>query len=162
MYYGCTREEQDKAAKALIDCYRGAAALYPRLKKVVQEFDGKVFNKRLQTALQDGTGARVYVDNRPNMIDVHIYGPHSNWITLGILLKDDMTDGKRINAEKLIESLTDHRNALLQTAARYEEQIEQIDQVKEQLKQIEKQLKAVLEPYDYTIRDIYSINKRFY
>lgn len=162
MYYGCTREEQDNAVKALIDCYRGAAALYPQIKKVVQEFDGKVFNKRLQTALQDGTGARVFVENRPNMIDVHIYGPNSNWITLGILQKDDMPDGKRINAEKLIVSLTDHRNALLQTAARYEQQIEQIDQVKEQLKQIEKQLKAVLEPYDYTIRDIYGINKRFY
>lgn len=162
MYYGYTKEDQDTATRSYIKAYRDAAALYPGIKRVIQAFDNKVFNKRLQTAIQDGTGARVYIENRPNLIDVHIYGPHSNWITLAILNKEDMPDGKRINAEKLIESLTDHRNTLLKTAARYEEQIEQIDQVKEQLKQIDKQLKAVLAPYDYTIRDIYGINKRFY
>lgn len=160
--YFYKKEDQDNAARSYIDAYRKAAALYPQIKRITRAFDGKVFNKRFQTALQDETGARVFVENRPNMIDVHIYGPHSNWITLGILQRDDMTDGKRINAEKLIESMTDHRNALLKTAARYEQQIEQINQVKEQLKQIEKQLKAVLEPYDYTIRDIYGINKRLY
>lgn len=162
MYYGCTKEDQDKATKSFIETYRKAASMYPQIKKVILSFDNKVFNKRFQAALQEATGSRVYVENRQNLIDVHIYGPHAEWISLAVLLKDDMNDGKRINAEKLAESLTDHRNALLKTAARYEEQIEQIDQVKEQLKQIEKQLKAVLEPYDYTIRDIYGINKRFY
>lgn len=161
MYY-YKKEDQDAAARAYIKAYREAAALYPKIKKVIQSFDKKVFNKRLETALQEGTGARVFVENRPNLIDIHVYGPHSNWITLAILQKDDFVDGKRINAEKLIESLTDHRNTLLQTAARYEEQIEQIDQVKEQLKQIDKLIKDVLAPYDYTMRDIYGINKRFY
>ena len=162
MYYGCTKESQDKAAQTYIRSYRDAAALYPAIKKVVQSFDKKVYNKRLQTAIQEATGARVYIENRPNMIDIHMYGPHSNWITLGILLKEDMADGKRINADKLIESLTDNRNKLLQTAARYEQQIKEIDQVKEQIKQLKHLLCNVLEPYDYTIRDIYGINAKLY
>ena len=162
MYYGCTKEVQDKATRSFIKQYRDAAALYPQIKNVIQEFDGKVFNKRLQTALQDRTGARVYVENRPNMIDIHIYGSRGEWVTLAILLKDDMEAGKRINAGKLIESLTDHRTHLLKKAAEYEEQIEQIEQVKEQIRQIDKQLKAVLAPFDCTIRDIYGINKRLY
>lgn len=162
MYYGYTRESQDQAAQTYIRSYRDAAALYPAIKKVVQSFDKKVYNKRLQTAIQEATGARVYIENRPNMIDIHMYGPHSNWITLGILLKEDMQDGKRINAEKLIESLTDNRNKLLQTAARYEQQIKEIDQVKEQIKQLKHLLCNVLEPYDYTMRDIYGINAKLY
>ena len=117
----------------------------------------------METALQNETGARVYIENRPNMIDVHIFGgPHSNWITLATLSKDDFIDGKRINAEKLIESLTENRNRLLQTAARYEKQIEEIEQVKIQIKQIKKLLSDVLEPYDYTMRDLYGINIRLY
>ena len=161
--YGYTQKDQDAAIKAYIEAYRNAAALYPALKRVIQSFDKKVFNKRLETALQAETGARIYVDNRPNMIDIHMYGgPRSSWITLATLLKDDFIDGKRIDAEKLTESLTDHRAALLKKAAEYEQQIGQIDQVKEQLKQLKKQIAAVLSPYDYTIRDIYGINLRFY
>lgn len=162
MYY-YKKEDQDAAARAYIKAYREAAALYPELKKVIQSFDRKVFNRRLETALQEWTGARVYIENRPNMIDVHIFGgPHSNWITLATLSKDDFIDGKRINAEKLIESLTENRNRLLQTAARYEKQIEEIEQVKIQIKQIKKLLNDVLEPYDYTMRDLYGINIRLY
>lgn len=162
MYY-YKKEDQDAAARAYIKAYRDAAALYPKIKKVIQSFDKKVFNKRLETALQEGTGARVFVENRPNMIDVHVYGgPRSTWITLAILSKDDFIDGKRIDAGKLIESLTDHRNTLLQTAARYEKQIEEIDQIKIQIKQIKKLLNDVLEPYDYTMRDIYGINAKLY
>lgn len=161
MYY-YKKEDQDAAARAYIKAYRDAAALYPKIKNVIQSFDKKVFNKRLETALQEGTGARVFVENRPNLIDIHVYGPHSNWITLAILQKDDFIDGKRIDAGKLIESLTDHRNTLLQTAARYEKQIEEIDQIKIQIKQIKKLLNDVLEPYDYTMRDIYGINAKLY
>lgn len=161
MYY-YKKEDQDAAARAYIKAYRDAAALYPKIKKVIQSFDKKVFNKRLETALQEGTGARVFVENRLNLIDIHVYGPHSNWITLAILQKEDFIDGKRINAEKLIDSLTDHRNTLLKTAARYEKQIEEIDQVKEQIKQIKHLLCNVLEPYDYTMRDIYGINAKLY
>lgn len=161
--YGYTKNEQDNAVQSYIDAYRKAAALYPAIKKVIQNFDKKVFNKRLETALQEGTGARVFVENRPNMIDVHVYGgPRSTWITLAILQKEDFVDGKRIDAGKLIESLTDHRNTLLQTAARYEKQIEEIDQIKIQIKQIKKLLNDVLEPYDYTMRDIYGINTKLY
>lgn len=161
--YGYTKNEQDQAVKSYIETYRKAAALYPAIKKVIQNFDKKVFNKRLETALQEGTGAQVYVYNRPNMIDIHMYGgPRSTWITLATLSKDDFIDGKRINAEKLIGSLTENRNRLLQTAARYEKQIEEIDRVKEQLKILKKQIAGVLEPYDYTIRDIYGINLKLY
>lgn len=162
MYYGCTKEEQDKATRSFIKQYRDAAALYPQIKNVIQEFDGKVFNKRLQTALQDRTGARVYVENRPNMIDIHIYGSRGEWVTLAVLLKDDMEAGKRINAGKLIESLTERRAGMLRKAADYEKQIEQVEQVKEQIRQLDSRLKAILEPFDYTIRDIYGINKRMY
>lgn len=161
MYY-YKKEDQDAAARAYIKAYRDAAALYPMIKKVVLSFDKKVFNKRLETALQEGTGARVFVENRPNLIDIHVYGPHSNWITLAILQKEDFVDGKRIDAGKLIESLTDHRNTLLKTAARYEKQIEEIGQIKIQIKQIKKLLNDVLEPYDYTMRDIYGINAKLY
>ena len=161
MYY-YKKEDQDATARAYIKAYRDAAALYPKIKKVIQSFDKKVFNKRLETALQEWTGARVFVENRPNLIDIHVYGPHSNWITLAILQKEDFVDGKRIDAGKLIESLTDHRNTLLQTAARYEKQIDEIEQVKEQIKQIKHLLCNVLEPYDYTMRDIYGINTKLY
>lgn len=162
MYY-YKKEDQDNAARAYIKAYRDAAALYPKIKKVIQSFDKKVFNKRLEAALQNETGARVYIENRPNMIDVHVYGgPRSTWITLAILSKDDFIDRKRINAEKLIGSLTENRNRLLQMAARYEKQIDEIEQVKEQIKQIKKLLNDVLEPYDYTMRDLYGINIRLY
>lgn len=162
MHYGFKREEQDAATKSFIKDYRDAAALYPVIKKVVLSFDQKVFNKRLEKAIQDETGKRIYIDNRPGFIDIHLFGHHNEWITIGRLDKSDFIDGKRIDAEKLIKSLTDQRAYLLKKAALYEQQMNDIDQVKEQLNQIKKQIDAILEPYDYTIRDIYGINKRFY
>ena len=160
MYYGCKREEQDAATRAYIKAYRDAAALYPQIKKVIRSFDRKVYNKRLESAIQNETGARVYIENKIGFIDVHIFGPHNSWITLARMTKDDFIDGKRIDAEKLIQSLTENRERLLKTAALYDRQITEIDQVKEQIDQLRKQFEAVLAPYDYTIRDIYGINKR--
>ena len=154
MFYSYKREEQDAATRAYIKAYRDAAALYPQIKKVVRSFDKKVFNKRLESAIQKETGARVYIENRVGFIEIHTFGPHNNWITIARLNKDDFIDGKRIDAEKIIQSLTENRERLLKTAALYEKQITEIDQVKEQISQLKKQFEAVLAPYDYTIRDI--------
>ena len=162
MYYGCNKENQDAATRSYIKAYRDAAALYPTIKKVIQSFDKKVFNKRLETAIRDEAGKGVFVENKPGYIDIHMFGPHNEWLTLARISKDELIDGKRINAEKLTESLTTQREQFLKKAALYERQMHEIDQVKIQINQLKKQFEALLEPYDYTIRDIYGINKRFY
>lgn len=154
------REDQDKRARDFIEDYRAAAGLLPALKEVFTRFDGKVFNKRLQTALQEKIG-RVCVHVHHYSIDIYTYGEKTRRnITIACLPRKDLIDEKRIPAEKLIESATERRESLLQEAAQLERAMDQADAVKMQIETMRRQLDGILQPLGYLARDIYGLNAR--
>ena len=116
-------------AKNRIEVYREAAALFPVVKKIVQSFDGKCLNCRLEKALQEATEKHIYVSKRYRFLEIEYYpmhhGAHSQ--TIARISLDKLPDGKRIPAELIIESLHEQRVKFLKSAANLEMDIEKID-----------------------------------
>lgn len=140
MYY--TFEDRQKAAAAFIENRQEAAALYPAIKKVIQKFDGKVYNKRLATAIQEEVNKNIYSRVCGSTIEIYWY-IHSDSLTLLHVPLDSLTDGKRINAAVFIESLTEYRNKRLQEAAHMQEVIPTIETRYKQIEYIETLIKGI-------------------
>lgn len=162
MFYG-SREDQDKRIRTLIEDNRKAAQLFPVIRKVIENFDGKVYNKRLQTALQE-TGERLYTEHKVSSyggwVRIYFYGHCGYEYTLATLRIEDMQDGKRINAAKMIESARKERESHLKTAYNLEQSMQKVDEIKQQLADIEQLLKAITGKLDYQIIDTYNLPRR--
>lgn len=164
MFYG-NREDQNKRIQEIIDENRAAAQLFPEIRKVIMNFDNKVFNIKLQKALQESTGKRIFTESRDfgnygGHVNIYIYGNAGRQYTIATLKREDMEDGKRINAAKMIESARSNREAHLKTAYNLEQSMQQIDTIKQQINDIKKLLEAVTAGLHYEIRDTYNIPSR--
>lgn len=154
-----TAEEKAAAVTARIKEYNKAASILPELVKVLKAFDGKVYNCRLEKALQEALKIRVYVKKTDYNIDIHYYGEDNQWITLACAkLADALKDGKRINSAAFIEDAEKRRNEFLKRACRIEVQAPQVEEIKKRVKQLEKILDALTGSLDYDLRDIYGIH----
>lgn len=152
----CTRDQQDAAARRYIDTRRQAAALYPMIAEVVRAFDGKVYNCRFERALQERTGARIICHKYTKGIGAYIY-EHGEQITLCWFNIEDMTDGKRIPAAKVLEDARDRRQTLLQDAASMERTMQEVDAIKTDLRHLQDMHDAILRRVPYSAKDIYDI-----
>ena len=154
----CSREEADKEIKAYIEELRKNAGIIPAIKKTVQEFDGKVLNCRLEKALEAATGQYIHVEKRYNTLAIYGYYK-SHYMTFASVSLDTLTDGKRINAAAMIESLNDCRTKMLQEANEMEQQMQNVDIIRQQLESIKKLYEAVVSPVNSMIADYYRIEK---
>lgn len=164
MFYG-NREDQNKHISEIIKENREAAQLFPEIRKVIQNFDGKVYNIRFQKALQDATGKYIWAKYNDygsygGNVSIYICGNANRIYTLATIRREDMKDGKRIDAEKMIASARVNRESHLKKAYKMEQSMQQIDVIKKQIQDIEQLLKAVTSPLDYEIRDTYNIPSR--
>jgi len=159
MFYG-PREEQDKTAKRKIDAYRQAASLFPLIRDVVQTFDNKVYNCRLEKALKE-KDHRMYVEKRFNYLAICCYVQHYNDnFTLASIKLDDMPEGKRIPAELIIEDARERRANILKKAYEMEKAMQNIDFYAGQLGHYAAQIKKIVDSVPFEIRDIYNLNYR--
>ena len=154
-FYGNIEEANAEAAKKAA-LYREAASYYPTLVKVFKQFDKKVYNCRLEKALMDATGKRVFCSKEYSCINVHFYD-RGNRITLAYLNYKDMPDEKRINAAKLIESAQSCREELLKQAYDIDTYIETIPALKAYLNEMKTKLEKQLSKIPSDIRDIYGL-----
>ena len=162
MYYGCSSEETKAEAiqKTVIE-YRAAAGLFPAIRKVLEQFDGKVFNCRLEKALQEATGRRLYVKKDGYRVEIYYYGDTysggCSWISLAMIPVDSLTDGKRIPAALLIDSARKQREEHLKDAAALEENAGKIPEVKKQIKYFIEQANKLAQALPSELRDVYGI-----
>lgn len=141
MYYDY-ETRQKAAAAAYIDKRQEAAALYPAIKKVIQRFDGKVYNKRLVSALQEEVDRHIYSRICGSYIEIYLYTYNDSMTLLHVPL-DSLKDGKRINASIFIESLTEYRNKRLQEAEHMRQIIPTIETRYKQIEYIENLIKGI-------------------
>ena len=129
-FYG-HREEAHKEARKRAADYRAAATLIPAVIKVLRTFDNKVYNCRLEKALKEATENRVYCHKGDYTMEIYTYpeGNYSHHITLASVKAEDLPEGKRIPADKLIESTHHYREKILSDAYEIESNIEQMAQV---------------------------------
>lgn len=161
MYYR-NKEERDNAVKRHIEDYRNAAGLFSRIRPIIESFDNKVFNCRLEKALQEKTGLRIYAKKDFKHISIYMYGGNTNrMITLASIPLEALKEEKRIPAAAFIEDARKRRESLLKEAASMEEAITKADTVKRQMDALQAQMEAVSKQISsYTAREIYGLNYR--
>lgn len=126
-----------------VENMRKAAALFPQVRKIISSFDGKVYNIRLSKAFSEQIpGSSIFVEKTGAYLGIYYYDRGRHYTIAQISLKD-MAGGKRIPAEKLIESAKKFREINLKTAAEYEESMNHIGEIKKQLEGIEKLFEKV-------------------
>ena len=122
--YGFYNDEARRAGcEKTAAANREAAALFPAIRKVFEAFDGKVFNCRLEKALREATGRRVFVKKCDYNIEVYTYLDDyrgNSWYTLAFVKCEELKDGKRIPAAAFIDSARSYREKHLKEAAQME------------------------------------------
>ena len=156
-----TEEQKAEEVRKRIEGYRSAAEYYPTIKKVIENFDGKVFNCRFEKALQEATGLHIYANKRYRNLEIYFYNSQCSNRTMsfvGLDLDTALTDGKRINVKNINDDLLKHCQDFQKRAYRLETQVKQVDEVRARIKQLESALHALTGPLDYELKDIYSLN----
>ncbi len=138
---------------------REIAGIIPALCKVFREFDGKVYNVRFDRAINDVSERRIFVDKRSYTIDLYTYLKSSpgNITTIAQFKREDMMDGKRIPADKVIESARSYREKYLQEAYYLESNKEQLYQAREYIRQAVDNLNKYMDSIPYVARELYKI-----
>ena len=156
IYYRST-EERQKDLNNRIESYRQAAAHVPQIIKTLKQFDGKVYNCRLDKALRKATNGKVGVYNQYGFISIYAcYTTNYHHINFATFRLEDL-ENKRINAEKLIEQVKAARENLLDKAYKVETYSEQADNIREYVKQSIEKLESICKSLPDDIREVYNI-----
>lgn len=156
IYYRST-EERQKDLNNRIESYRQAAAHVPQIIKTLKQFDGKVYNCRLDKALREATNGKVGVYNQYGFISIYAcYTTNYHHINFATFRLEDL-ENKRINAEKLIEQVKAARESLLDKAYKIETYSEQADNIREYVKQSIEKLESICKSLPDDIREVYNI-----
>ena len=147
--------EGKEKIQVIIKEYREAAALTRQIIPVIQKYNNKCFNKRLQESLQAETKSRVYCGKRYSFFEIYIYHGHSNQqITLCYIpVEKAFTDGKRINAAAIVESINKKYSDLLSEAYELENKLPLIDQYKKELEYLKQQIDNITATIPNQIQD---------
>lgn len=155
-YY--THEAAKEATQERIEKLRNYAGFSAAIKKAVKAFDGKVFNCKLEKAIDEATGECFSVKKEYNHITIYAYD-RGECHTFGRLALDDLIDGKRIDAAKFCESINSHRAEMLREAAALENQLANIDNILSQFDYLKKTWETMTESLEWAIIDNYSIKR---
>lgn len=133
-------ESATNKCRRYIEERRQIVKLIPIVREVLRKFDGKVYNKRFNTALGKAIEAKHGKDFYFNAelscsgewlwISAGIYGHWSDHVSLcGCALNE----GKRINAEKLIENCNARYSEILKDCIEIECNLDRMPEIVEQL-----------------------------
>ena len=160
--YGYNNDEARRAGcEKTAAAHREAADLFPAIRKVFEAFDGKVFNCRLEKALQEATGRRVFVKKSDYSIEVYIYLDDyrgNSWYTLAFVKCEELKDGKRIPAAAFIDSARSRREKHLQEAAQMEAAPDTVPEMVQHIKYFIDQANRLIDSLPYSVREMYHVS----
>lgn len=177
-YYG-NLEDGKKEVQNRIDILRFTASQIDKIKPVFRAFDGKIYNKRFDDAIEalsDDQG-RFYVSNHYRWMNIEAYKKHSlcnerySALTVpscsGERFEDFagredsiFTENKRIIADKAIKALDTRKEKLLEQAASYEKTLEDADDILAQVAYFKGILGSLIETVPYELRQYLKISDR--
>lgn len=158
--YGYDRKKQDAAAQKIIAGYRDAAAMFPAIRRTAEAFNKKIFNKRFTNALCEATGKKILSRQYGDSIHFYVYEDYEHQNAVLSIKKSELIDGKRIDAEKVLESARCCRAEHLRKAAELEAAAERVDEIKAQVAQLKKMLRYLGDSLPYEALDIWGIDTR--
>lgn len=154
--------DRNKEITKRIDEKRHVAGLFPKIRKIIQEYDGKCYDKRFPELIRERTGERVFAQNLQNYYAVYVYGEGCRSYTLFRIEKT--TDGRkpRINATAAIAEYSKNREVWLQQAADLEKGAEIAPMIKEQITELLKKINVLGGSIPYEIAEMYNIKHYYY
>lgn len=157
-------ERQKEEAQKKIDGYRAAASLFPVVRSVLEAYNNKVYNCRLDKALKEAASEKgyIYCEKKYNYFHIN-FSPKNchEWYTIAsVKLEDGLTDGKRIKADVITDAARESRAALLKKAFDLEEAGRNYETIQKQLDALEKAAAGILDPLPYEARDLYNLRFR--
>lgn len=159
-------EEAQKAAAAYCELYREIVKLTPIIRAILPKFDGKVYNKRMRTALdkaaeeKHGKELHFTFNQSANGQRVWIYGhKHMNYSNTSILCTIDLTDGKRIDAAQALKSCGEQYAEILKKCAEIERKAQEMPQIIERLDELAKLRDALTNGLPWELRDWFRIEQ---
>ena len=148
------QEKIDEIKKDIVE-ERVAASFYTNIAKVIEKWDGKVYNKRMSEDLRAVTDNSISCDKKDNRLYMHYHkknGGRWPWIQL-INIDFEELENKRINSDLLLTKLRERRERLLTEAQLKEYTLEDLDILIEQIDSIKKTCRALFENVPYEILD---------
>lgn len=157
-FYGNIEDANNEAHRRASN-YRTAAGYTNKVAEVVKKFDGKVYNCRLENALKEATENRIFCSKNQYLLEIYTYPEkgYSYRVGLASIKADDLKEGKRIPADKIIKSLKEHREELLRKAYEIESHIDEMEQVKAYIQQTKDKLESYCRSFNTDLRDIYGL-----
>lgn len=186
-HYYCD-EDAKNLVSLEIENRKKALTLYPQIIECVEKFNGKVLNKRFETALRkiddnlryDWNGSRfdieVILNNRCiQSVKADGYG-YANWnyisglnLTLNSVLytvsynPDDrkmLDENGRIIAPVIIKALNERKQSIENTIAELEEKLNNVQEYRNKLEALRIEMEKVMSDVPYIIREYFDINYR--
>lgn len=178
MYYSEDRKASAKAAVELeLKNRRQVLNLYDKVIEVVKKFDGKVINKRFETALRNIDDS-LRVKRSGTRIDISFYcknryagGRYLLWdyISLNNYMNTSPTDRRycvvdydgngncRINAEKMIIHLLVRKNDIADEIKQIEEHHVKIAEYEKELEELKTKIESVSGQIPFLLREYYGL-----
>jgi len=132
------------------------------IEEVVNTFDGKVFNKRLETALRSKVHDDIRVKTEYNSFIITIYfnGVHTGYNTITLVHQaiknaygdDTLTDDNRIIAKTIIDGLKEMKDSSLKYNKEMEEDLSKIDDILLQYNKLVNECQKFNDSVNYTLR----------
>lgn len=184
MKYLC-KEDATNLVKLEIENYKKALTLYPQIIEVVKSFDGKILNKRFETALKkvddnlrtDMTYDTLYIKfsawNNRSIKSVEERNGYANWLYIehtdiymnGYLRrvsynKDDIvcTTENRLIASVVIEALEKQEQYIKSKIENLEKHIENTDEYKAKLEALRKEIESIGKDIPSEIKAYFDLN----
>ena len=176
MVYG--RDEQKSAIRNRALLLREAANMIPKVKAIMERFNGKCYNCKLDNAIrelsEDNPFTRVYARvSYGGWYEISAYPKRGTNIDTALLsaystkenrfMTDEtrkiFNDEKRLDAKKAIALLNQRYSELLERAAALDRAADGLDTFCEQVETIKKTLTAVKNSVPYEVLDICGLNR---
>ena len=172
-------EDARKLVELEIQNRKEALKLYPEIIKVVEQFDGKVLNKRLETALKKVNerlcckrgysdfrivftmNRRYEMSSTGNTIYLrYFYLELNTWLETYRInkMEDSFLENERIRASVLIDSLLKGKEHMEKTIEQLQIGVYRADEWKARIEQLEKEICSVKKEIPGIIADYYGIN----
>lgn len=170
-----TREGAIKQTLKDIEIMEAVNAILPQVKKVVEKWNGKVLNKRIEADLKalNLPGHIYFATSDENRFYIQ-YSPagHNQWFTLLHTMrpsnkyfdpeKSFIDSDKRISREKAFQQIEVGRVERLQRITAYKQFLETYEEKLNMLEILKKQMNTITEGIPTTLIDYFGLKHRYY
>lgn len=150
-------DSRRQSALDLIQDYRDIADLCAAVKSIIQAFDGKIYNCRVERALQEL--GNIHCEKK-RYLAIYTWTKRKRlYVTLcSAPLEDALQDGKRLNADALLEDCNLQRAKYLQKAYDIVACLPHVEEYRERFSALERAFDALRNEIPRDVQEIFHLS----